>query len=189
MYCAAPFGALVTRWRGEPSGRPGERVGDWGWRPLDALPSGLFECSARTLTAWRPDQPIDRPPTRSTPFTEPHTSGQDTAGGNALGRTGKQSLSAQRGSGRRLAEAGGPGPELPEPAEAVFDSVAGLVPLRTEGRRPPAGRTSALPVDAPAGVFPPSVKGLPVGLFRHGGRVPTFDYRPLDDNRAPGYRR
>jgi hypothetical protein len=60
--------------------QPGERVGDWGWWPLDALPPDLFECSAQILTAWRPDLPIDHPPARFTPFAEPHGAGQDTAG-------------------------------------------------------------------------------------------------------------
>jgi SAM-dependent methyltransferase len=32
------FGALVTRWRGEPTDQPDESVGDWRWWPLDALP-------------------------------------------------------------------------------------------------------------------------------------------------------
>lgn len=65
------FGALVTDWRGEPADQPGESVGDWGWWPLDALPSGLFECSAQILTAWRPDLPIDHPPAHFTPFAAP----------------------------------------------------------------------------------------------------------------------
>lgn len=83
------FGTLVTRWRGEPADQPGERVGDWRWWPLDALPSGLFECSAQILTAWRPDLPIDHPPARFTPFAEPHSAGQDTAGQGSLGQVGK----------------------------------------------------------------------------------------------------
>ncbi|MFI1566720.1 bifunctional class I SAM-dependent methyltransferase/NUDIX hydrolase [Streptomyces sp. NPDC020490] len=74
------FGALVTRWRGQPADQPGERVGDWGWWPLDALPSGLFECSAQILTAWRPDLPIDHPPAHFTPFATPHDAGQDIVG-------------------------------------------------------------------------------------------------------------
>ncbi|MGX1267289.1 bifunctional class I SAM-dependent methyltransferase/NUDIX hydrolase [Streptomyces phaeoluteigriseus] len=74
------FGALVTRWRGEPADQPGERVGDWGWWPLDALPSGLFECSAQILTAWRPDLPIDHPAALFTPFAEPRGASHDTVG-------------------------------------------------------------------------------------------------------------
>ncbi|GGR77498.1 hypothetical protein GCM10010269_15950 [Streptomyces humidus] len=73
------FGALVTRWRGEPADQPGERVGDWRWWPLDALPPGLFDCSAQILTAWRPDLPIDHPPARFTPFAKPQGAGQDIA--------------------------------------------------------------------------------------------------------------
>nr|WP_258053327.1 NUDIX domain-containing protein [Streptomyces sp. Ru72] len=67
------FGALVTRWRGEPADQPDESVGDWRWWPLDALPPDLFECSAQILTAWRPDLPIDHAPARFTPVTDPHT--------------------------------------------------------------------------------------------------------------------
>ncbi|MFH8935488.1 bifunctional class I SAM-dependent methyltransferase/NUDIX hydrolase [Streptomyces griseosporeus] len=63
-------GAVVTRWRGEPADQPGERVGDWRWWPLDALPPGLFECSAQILTAWRPDLPLDHPPAHFTPFAD-----------------------------------------------------------------------------------------------------------------------
>ncbi|MEU3844828.1 bifunctional class I SAM-dependent methyltransferase/NUDIX hydrolase [Streptomyces sp. NPDC028635] len=88
-------GALVTRWRGEPANQPGERVGGWRWWPLDALPQGLFECSAQILTAWRPDLPIDHPPAHFTPFAQApearrrdsdrqsakeHAAGQDAAG-------------------------------------------------------------------------------------------------------------
>ncbi|MFF9172120.1 MULTISPECIES: NUDIX domain-containing protein [unclassified Streptomyces] len=73
------FGALVTRWRGEPADQPGESVGDWGWWPLDALPSGLFECSAQILTAWRPDLPIDHPPAHFTPFAGPDAAGPEAA--------------------------------------------------------------------------------------------------------------
>lgn len=64
------FGAMVTAWRGEPADQPDERVGDWRWWPLDALPPDLFECSAQILTAWRPDLPIDHPPAHYTPFLE-----------------------------------------------------------------------------------------------------------------------
>ncbi|MFF6641301.1 NUDIX domain-containing protein [Streptomyces althioticus] len=67
------FGALVTRWQGEPADQPGESVGDWRWWPLDALPPDLFECSAQILTAWRPDLPIDHAPARFSPITDPHT--------------------------------------------------------------------------------------------------------------------
>ncbi|MGX1127966.1 SAM-dependent methyltransferase [Streptomyces glaucescens] len=74
------FGALVTRWSGEPADQPGEQVGGWGWWPLDALPPDLFECSAQILTAWRPDLPIDHPPARLTPFAKPQGTGQDSAG-------------------------------------------------------------------------------------------------------------
>ncbi|WP_151770282.1 bifunctional class I SAM-dependent methyltransferase/NUDIX hydrolase [Streptomyces abyssomicinicus] len=74
------FGALVTRWSGEPADQPGERVGDWGWWPLDGLPPGLFECSAQILTAWRPDLPIDHPPAHFTSFADPRESGQDVHG-------------------------------------------------------------------------------------------------------------
>ncbi|MEU8653717.1 NUDIX domain-containing protein [Streptomyces sp. NPDC048737] len=74
------FGALVTRWSGEPAGQPDEPVGDWRWWPLDALPPNLFECSAQILTAWRPDLPIDHPPAHFTPFTKPHDAGQDITG-------------------------------------------------------------------------------------------------------------
>ncbi len=70
------FGALVTRWRGEPADQPGESVGDWRWWPLDALPPGLFECSAQILTAWRPDLPIDHPPARFVPVAALHTPAQ-----------------------------------------------------------------------------------------------------------------
>jgi ADP-ribose pyrophosphatase YjhB (NUDIX family) len=70
------FGALVTRWRGEPADQPGESVGDWRWWPLDALPPDLFECSAQILTAWRPDLPIDHPPARFVPVAEPRTPAQ-----------------------------------------------------------------------------------------------------------------
>lgn len=79
------FGALVTRWRGEPADQPGESVGDWGWWPLDALPSGLFECSAQILTAWRPDLPIDHPPAHFTPFAGPDAAWPEAAGPDPAG--------------------------------------------------------------------------------------------------------
>ncbi|MEV7451553.1 bifunctional class I SAM-dependent methyltransferase/NUDIX hydrolase [Streptomyces nigra] len=61
-------GAVVTAWRGTPADQPDESVGDWRWWPLDALPPGLFECSAQILTAWRPGLPIDHRPAHFTPF-------------------------------------------------------------------------------------------------------------------------
>ncbi|WP_246562251.1 NUDIX domain-containing protein [Streptomyces roseirectus] len=61
-------GAVVEKWRGEPSDQPGERVGDWRWYPLDRLPPSLFVCSAQSLTAWRPGLPIDHAPAHFTPF-------------------------------------------------------------------------------------------------------------------------
>ncbi|MFE0455260.1 NUDIX domain-containing protein [Streptomyces sp. NPDC058914] len=61
-------GAVVTDWRGEPADQPGERVGDWRWYALDQLPPSLFVCSAQTLTAWRPDLPIDHAPAHFTPY-------------------------------------------------------------------------------------------------------------------------
>ncbi|HEY8986243.1 MAG TPA: NUDIX hydrolase [Streptomyces sp.] len=61
-------GAVVSAWRGEPGDQPDERVGDWRWYPLDALPPSLFVCSAQSLTAWRPDLPIDHAPAHFTPF-------------------------------------------------------------------------------------------------------------------------
>ncbi|MFF0225440.1 NUDIX domain-containing protein [Streptomyces sp. NPDC004629] len=67
------FGALVTRWRGEPADQPDESIGDWRWWPLDALPPNLFECSAQILTVWRSDLPIDHAPAHFTPITDPHT--------------------------------------------------------------------------------------------------------------------
>ncbi|WP_333779063.1 bifunctional class I SAM-dependent methyltransferase/NUDIX hydrolase [Streptomyces sp. IBSBF 3136] len=67
------FGALVTRWRGEPADQSGESVGGWRWWPLDALPPDLFECSAHILTAWRPDLPIDHPPAHFAPVTDQDT--------------------------------------------------------------------------------------------------------------------
>ncbi|MFF0897857.1 NUDIX domain-containing protein [Streptomyces sp. NPDC003278] len=74
------FGALVTCWRGEPADQPAEPVGDWRWWPLDALPPGLFDCSAQILTAWHPELPIDHPPAHFTPFTKPDDADQDIAG-------------------------------------------------------------------------------------------------------------
>ncbi|MGW4170098.1 bifunctional class I SAM-dependent methyltransferase/NUDIX hydrolase [Streptomyces chartreusis] len=64
-------GAVVTTWHGTPASQPGESVGDWRWWPLDALPSGLFVCSAQILTAWRPGLPLDHPPAHFTPFAGP----------------------------------------------------------------------------------------------------------------------
>jgi 8-oxo-dGTP pyrophosphatase MutT (NUDIX family) len=61
-------GAVVTRWEGEPADQPGESVGDWRWHPLDRLPPSLFECSAQSLTVWRPDLPIDHAPAHFTPY-------------------------------------------------------------------------------------------------------------------------
>lgn len=61
-------GAVVDRWTGEPADQPGESVGDWRWYPLDRLPPSLFECSAQSLTAWRPDLPIDHAPAHFTPY-------------------------------------------------------------------------------------------------------------------------
>lgn len=61
-------GAVVTAWRGEPADQPGESVGDWRWYPLDRLPPSLFVCSAQSLTAWRPDLPIDHAPARFAAF-------------------------------------------------------------------------------------------------------------------------
>ncbi|KAB2971124.1 NUDIX domain-containing protein [Streptomyces sp. SS1-1] len=63
-------GAVVTAWRGTPADQPDESVGDWRWWPLDALPPGLFECSAQILTAWRPGLPIDHAPAHFTPFAD-----------------------------------------------------------------------------------------------------------------------
>ena len=62
--------ALVTTWQGNPADQLDESVSDWRWWPLDSLPSGLFECSAQVLTAWRPDLPIDHPPAHFTPFAD-----------------------------------------------------------------------------------------------------------------------
>ncbi|MET7575396.1 NUDIX domain-containing protein [Streptomyces sp. NPDC005492] len=62
--------AVVTTWQGTPGDQPDESVTGWRWWPLDALPSGLFECSAQVLTAWRPDLPIDHPTAHFTPFAE-----------------------------------------------------------------------------------------------------------------------
>ncbi|WP_181803087.1 hypothetical protein [Streptomyces shenzhenensis] len=56
------------------------RDGTAWWWPLDALLSGLSECSAQILTAWRPDLPIDHPPARFIPFPQAHGTGQSTAG-------------------------------------------------------------------------------------------------------------
>ncbi|MYX96142.1 NUDIX domain-containing protein [Streptomyces sp. SID486] len=63
-------GALVRSWRGQPSTRPDESVGDWAWHHLDDLPDGLFVCSAQILTAWRPDLPIEHTPAHFTPFAQ-----------------------------------------------------------------------------------------------------------------------
>ncbi|MFE2629186.1 NUDIX domain-containing protein [Streptomyces sp. NPDC059374] len=63
-------GAVVTAWRGTPADQPDESVGDWRWWPLDALPPGLFECSAQILTAWRPELPVDHAPAHFTPFAD-----------------------------------------------------------------------------------------------------------------------
>ncbi|MDQ0682304.1 8-oxo-dGTP pyrophosphatase MutT (NUDIX family)/2-polyprenyl-3-methyl-5-hydroxy-6-metoxy-1,4-benzoquinol methylase [Streptomyces achromogenes] len=62
-------GAVVTRWEGEPADQPDESVGDWRWYSLDRLPPSLFECSAQSLTAWRPDLPIDHAPAHFTPYS------------------------------------------------------------------------------------------------------------------------
>ncbi|CAM5365871.1 bifunctional class I SAM-dependent methyltransferase/NUDIX hydrolase [Streptomyces viridochromogenes] len=62
--------AIVTTWQGTPTDQPDESVSDWRWWPLDSLPSGLFECSAQVLTAWRPDLPIDHPPAHFTAFAD-----------------------------------------------------------------------------------------------------------------------
>lgn len=61
-------GAVITAWEGEPADQPGESVGAWQWYALDALPQGLFVCSAQILTAWRPDLTIDHTPAHYTPF-------------------------------------------------------------------------------------------------------------------------
>ncbi|MER5949832.1 NUDIX domain-containing protein [Streptomyces sp. NPDC001904] len=61
-------GAIVSHWRGEPASQPDEKVGDWGWWPLERLPDGLFDCSAQILTAWRPELPIDAPHAHFTPY-------------------------------------------------------------------------------------------------------------------------
>ncbi|HEY9331318.1 MAG TPA: NUDIX domain-containing protein [Streptomyces sp.] len=61
-------GAVVHVWRGQPATQPNERVGEWGWHPLDQLPDGLFVCSAQILTAWRADLTIDHTPAHFTPF-------------------------------------------------------------------------------------------------------------------------
>ncbi|MEH0442329.1 NUDIX domain-containing protein [Streptomyces sp. B21-102] len=61
-------GAVVTRWEGEPADQPDESVGDWRWYSLDRLPPSLFECSAQSLTVWRPDLPIDHAPAHFTPY-------------------------------------------------------------------------------------------------------------------------
>ncbi|WP_067392231.1 bifunctional class I SAM-dependent methyltransferase/NUDIX hydrolase [Streptomyces sp. F-3] len=61
-------GAVVTAWEGEPADQPGESVGGWRWHRLDALPQGLFVCSAQILAVWRPDLPVDHPPAHFTPF-------------------------------------------------------------------------------------------------------------------------
>ncbi len=64
-------GAVVSHWRGEPADQPGERVGDWRWWALDALPDGLFVCSAQILTAWRPGLPVDHTPANYTAYAGP----------------------------------------------------------------------------------------------------------------------
>lgn len=69
-------GAVVTAWEGEPADQPDESVGDWRWYPLDRLPPSLFVCSAQSLTAWRPDLPIDHAPARFAPFA-PGAGGDD----------------------------------------------------------------------------------------------------------------
>ncbi|MFD0548252.1 NUDIX domain-containing protein [Streptomyces rectiviolaceus] len=89
-------GAVVTAWHGEPSDQPDEPVGDWRWWPLDALPQGLFECSAQILTAWRPDLPIDHPPARFTPYAR------------LSRRAGSESDQGPPGLGQRLGSASGP---------------------------------------------------------------------------------
>ncbi|MGW2049820.1 NUDIX domain-containing protein [Streptomyces sp. NPDC001858] len=61
-------GAVVADWEGEPADQPGESVGDWRWYSLDHLPPSLFVCSAQSLTAWRPDLPIDHTPAHFTPY-------------------------------------------------------------------------------------------------------------------------
>ncbi|MGW1786013.1 NUDIX domain-containing protein [Streptomyces sp. NPDC002143] len=61
-------GAVVADWEGEPADQPGESVGDWRWYSLDHLPPSLFVCSAQSLTAWRPELPIDHPPAHFTPY-------------------------------------------------------------------------------------------------------------------------
>ncbi len=61
-------GAVVTHWTGEPADQPGESVGDWRWYSLERLPQPLFECSAQSLTVWRPELPIDHAPAHFTPF-------------------------------------------------------------------------------------------------------------------------
>ncbi|SEP92272.1 ADP-ribose pyrophosphatase YjhB, NUDIX family [Streptomyces sp. yr375] len=63
-------GAVVTDWEGEPADQPGESVGDWRWYSLDHLPPSLFVCSAQSLTAWRPDLPIDHAPAHFTPYDD-----------------------------------------------------------------------------------------------------------------------
>ena len=59
--------AEITVWQGEPATLE-PTVGDWRWWSLDALPDGLFVCSAQILTAWRPNLPIDHTPAHYTPY-------------------------------------------------------------------------------------------------------------------------
>jgi 8-oxo-dGTP pyrophosphatase MutT (NUDIX family) len=63
--------AVISRWEGEPSTQPDESMSDWRWHRLDELPDGLFVPTAQSLTAWRPDLPIDHPPAHFYPFTTP----------------------------------------------------------------------------------------------------------------------
>ncbi|MEU5246077.1 NUDIX domain-containing protein [Streptomyces asoensis] len=79
-------GAVVTDWEGEPADQPGESVGDWRWYPLDRLPPSLFECSAQSLTAWRPDLPIDHAPAHFTPYDE--RTGDERTGDERTGDDG-----------------------------------------------------------------------------------------------------
>ncbi|MFD3580963.1 NUDIX domain-containing protein [Streptomyces sp. NPDC058683] len=70
-------GAVVTRWHGEPADQDAESVGTWRWWPLNALPNGLFVCSAQILTAWQPTLPIVHPPAAFTPFADPPVNSVD----------------------------------------------------------------------------------------------------------------
>lgn len=63
----ATMAAVVSRWEGEPTDQPNEKMSDWRWFPLDDLPDGLFVPSAQCLTAWRPGLPIEHPPARFYP--------------------------------------------------------------------------------------------------------------------------